>query len=328
MLHEPGIYYFMPKEVYHADDALGSSNIREILKSPRDFWLGSPMNPDRALYQREETKATVVGDAIHSYLLDGLGDFHDRYVRRPDDPPGASPSDKAQVTKKFNASLSPHQTKLHGDEWRIVETAGNVITSHPDLGGLFDGGDHEVSVFWDGPAGIRLKCRFDILKPRGIADIKSIANQYGDRLDIAAKFAIKRLKYHIQAAHYLEGRRHLPGLFKQEKVFLYERGEIKQITNGSIGTVALIYNRLRECAKAKEFAFQFVFVSKARPTCWACILSPDNPMIEIADAKIVEALETYHQALREFGTAKPWPEIWQLGELFLEDMPSAAFGWD
>lgn len=326
---EPGIYYFMPIDEYHADPAIGSSNIRAILKSPREFWLTSWMNPRRDLYLDEESKATTVGTAIHTYLLDGVAAFHDAYIRRPDDPPGATSGEKGAATKKFKASLLQHQTMLTGDDWDLVEGTYGVIAAHPDLGGLFEGGDHEVSVFWVNDFGIRCKCRFDILKPRGIGDLKSIANEKRDRLDIACKYEIKRRRYDIQAAHYLDGRRQLPTLFKQKKVFLMDKGEARNLGDGAIGQAAMIYNRLRDVVKSKEFAFQFIFISKSLPMSWACTLSPENPIIVRANGFIDRAFDIFQECVAEYSAqGKPWPENWRLEELAQEEMPGGEVGWN
>lgn len=329
MIHPIGIYYFMSNDEYHQDPAIGSSNIRAILKSPREFWLTSHMNPRRDLYVDDDKDSTVVGTAIHTYLLDGVAAFHDAYIRRPDDAPGATPGEKGAATKKFKATLSSHQTMLDGDDWGLVEHTHSVITTHPDLVDLFDGADTEVSVFWVNGAGIRCKARFDLMKPRGIGDLKSIANEKRDPLHIACKYAIKRNRYDIQAAHYLEGRRQLPRLFKQEKVFLIDRGENKPLADTAIGQAGLIYNRLREVAKSKEFAFQFIFVAKSLPMSWACTLSPQNPMIENANTDIERAFQLYLGGVEVFGTdGQPWPEDWRLEELHVDDMPGGAFGWN
>lgn len=328
VVHEPGIYYFMSNDEYHADPALGSSNIRDILKGPRRYWRTSHMNPSAHLYRRAETESTVMGTALHTYLLDGAAKFSDTYVRRPDDPPGATPAEKGQITKKFNASLLPRQIGLHGDDWALTMDAGRTITEHPDLKEVFAGGDHEVSVFWINAQGIRCKARFDILKPGGIGDLKSIANMYGDQLEKACKVAIKRYKYHIQAEHYLEGRRQLPALVKANKVFLCDGGKIHPLHDfRHTPSAALIYERLLACANRKKFAFQFIFISKEAPEAWGCIISPENPILEHARGQIDQAFRVYNDMLEHFGT-NPWPETWRLTELYMEEMPGGEFGWN
>ncbi len=326
---EPGIYYFMTNEDYHADPALGSTDIRAFMKGPARYWRTSWMNPNADLYRRPETESTIVGTGIHSYLLDGASKFTDLYMRRPDDAPGASPSDKSAVTKAAKKNLLSYQTLLHGDDWRIIMDAGKTITEHPDLKDVFDGGDHEVSVFWINDLGIRCKCRFDILKPAGIGDLKSIANQHRDRLDIAAKWAIKRYRYDIQAAHYMEGRRQMPKLFKAGKAFVCTGDGGAAITELSEarGSMALILDRLQEVVACRQFAFQFIFISKESPEAWGCTLSPRNPIISHAQDQLQNTFQEFCNALELYGT-KPWPETWRLSELAMEEMPGGEWGWN
>lgn len=323
MLHSPGIYFGMTAEEYHADPALGSSSIRDLIASPRRYWERSWMNPDRDLYvDDEDTDATQLGTALHCYVLDGQAAFSRNYIRRPDDDPGATPSQKAALTRKANeAAKAVNRISLHGDEWRLCEKAAAVISEHVDLEDLFVGGDHEVSIFWRNQFEIPCKARFDILKPRGIADVKTIAIRDHGRLDVAAKYAIKRLRYHIQAEHYLEARRQLPALFKAEKVFACVAGT-------SQGPApAPIIERLKICAQHKKSSFVLVFLSKATPECWGCILSPGNPILEEARARIDGAFENYHRLRADYGT-KPWPQEWRLEELDINEMPGGEFGWN
>src|SRR5260370_36503063 len=106
------------------------------------------MNPKRGLYAfDEETKATVLGTALHCYTLDGREVFAGKYRRRPDDLPGASPSDKAAVTKQANAEAKlRNEISLHGDEWEFCETSDDLMADHEVLTHLFVGGHHAVSV--------------------------------------------------------------------------------------------------------------------------------------------------------------------------------------
>ncbi len=320
MLHEPGIYFFMSSEEYHADPSLGSTNLRDLIAGPRRFWERSWMNSKRDLYAfDEETKATVLGTALHCYTLDGREAFVGKYRRRPDDLPGASPSEKAAVTKKANAEAKlRNEISLHGDEWMFCETSGELITEHQDLKDLFVGGDHEVSVFWVNDHGIPCKARFDILKPRGIADVKTIANESMKRLEISAKLRIKAAKYHIQAEHYLEARRQLPRLVAAEKIFA--------VNPPARYEVRLAIERVKICAEQKQFAFVLVFVSKSTPECWAGILSPGNPILQYARDQIDTAFENYLKMREEHGV-KPWPQGWRLSEIHLEDLPGGEWAW-
>jgi hypothetical protein len=319
-LHEPGIYFGMTSEEYHSDPSLGSTDLRALMKSLRKYWLRSVRNPARARYEEPDTKQTVMGTAIHTFLLDGEAAFYRKYLRRPDDVPNATPSQKAAVTKAANEQAKAAGViSLHGDDWELIQDIKWLIPSHPDLAEVLVGGEHEVSIFWeDERTGVPLKCRFDILKPAGIGDVKSIANESDLRLEIACKLAIKRYKYHIQAEHYLEGRRHLPQFFKQGKIWW-------------IGTVGAppqaTYDFLGSCAATKKFGFGLVFVSKSLPELWACTLFPGNPMLQMARDRIDLALDQYVK-MSDQAKEQEWPETWRLAELDMTEMPGGEFGWD
>jgi hypothetical protein len=319
-LHEPGIYFGMTSEEYHSDPALGSTDLRALMKSLRKYWLRSVRNPARARYEEPDTKQTVMGTAIHTFLLDGEAAFYKKYARRPDDVINATSGQKAAVTKAANEQAKAAGViSLHGDDWELIQDIKWLIPSHPDLAEVLVGGEHEVSIFWeDERTGVPLKCRFDILKPAGIGDVKSIANESDLRLEIAAKLAIKRYKYHIQAEHYLEGRRQLPQFFKHGKIWW-------------IGTVGAppqsTYDFLGSCTATKKFGFGLVFVSKSLPELWACTLFPGNPMLQMARDRIDLALDQYVK-MSDQAKEQEWPETWRLAELDMTEMPGGEFGWD
>jgi hypothetical protein len=321
-LHEPGVYLNMPAEEYHADIALGSTNIRDLVASPRRFWERSWMNPARDLYIGDETDATQLGTALHCRLLEGRDVFTRRYMRRPDDAAGASTGQKSATTKKANAdAAAAGRISLHGNEWTLCEQSNQIITEHEDLKDIFTGGLHEVSVFWRSLQDVPMKVRFDVLKPKAIADIKSIAPRDAfTRLESAAKMRIKYAKYHIQAEHYLEGRRKLAGLVKDERCFN---------AGGPLGRTQISpsLDLLKACAAQKAFAYVLVFLHKSIPECWGGILSPGNDLLIAARDQIDTAVTGYVRARQQFGT-KPWPQEWRLREIDINEMPGGEFGWN
>jgi hypothetical protein len=309
----------MPAEEYHSDPSLGSTDLRALMKSPRKYWLRSVRNPARARYEEPDTKQTVMGSAIHTFLLDGETAFYKKYARRPDDQPNATSGQKAATTRSANeAAKAAGVTSLHADDWELIQDIKWLIPSHPDLAHVLVGGEHEVSIFWeDERTGVPLKVRWDILKPGGIGDVKSIANENDLRLEIAAKLAIKRYKYHIQAEHYLEGRRQLQNLFKRGKVWLHESPDL----------AGAKYDFLEHCADTKKFAFELVFVSKTLPELWACTLSPGNPILQMARDRIDSALDQYIR-MADQAKEQEWPEVWTLEELDISELPGGEFNWD
>lgn len=74
---EPGIYFGMDEETYHADPALGSSSIKQLLINPVRWWRKSPYG--QAFFEAhglaskptdEETDAKLFGRAVHCIVLE------------------------------------------------------------------------------------------------------------------------------------------------------------------------------------------------------------------------------------------------------------------
>lgn len=303
---KPGIYLGLSDTAYHADAALGSSGIRALRRGAK-ITIASP--------------ATVMGSAIHKHLLEGRETFERIYMRRPDDPEGASSSEKGAVTKAANLKAAAAlKILLHGDDYDFIQNIARLISAHPDLAGALTNFLPEVSIFWERD-GVRMKCRIDALKPRGLGDIKSIANEKKDRLSTACKWNIKRHRYDIQAEHYMEGRRMLPALFKAGHVFFADAIPPADRARQT--------EMLERIASAKEFAFQFIFVPKdGTPTVWSCIWSPGNPMLQFARGHIEEALDIYRNNREQFDAEPNWAVVEPVEELMIEDMPGGEFGWD
>ena len=325
---EPGIYLGLPEKQYHEDPALGSTDIRTLRKGAWKYWHRSWMNPKRAPFDDKTTPARVMGKAIHKELLEGRQSFEAKFVRRPPDADGATPGEKSAITKACNAKLLDHQFLLKADDYDFVLECGELIQAHPDLGGVLDGGMSEVSVFFDYPVEdivndetgeldgftVRCKARFDLLKPRGIGDIKSIANEQDILLATACRRAITAHRYPLQAEHYLEARRRLPALVKAGKIFSANGSSADQTRNAEF---------LEAVAAEKRFAFQFIFIPKeGDPDAESWTLSPGNDLLKYERGAIDDALRIYKHFIQTYGTEQRWPLIKKVEELTLDTLPS------
>jgi hypothetical protein len=197
------------------------------------------------------------------------------------------------------------------DYTRIVQAA-QTIAANPHLRNAVRSGYREVSVFWtqevDGFP-VRRKARFDYLRPRAVVDLKSITPAFGNGFDAECRRAIVNWRYDIQAAAYLQARAQLAVHVAAGKVF----GEADRAW-------------LANVASQQEYAFVFVFwASDGAPLTWGGVLSPGNPILEVAEASIETALRTYLRCIRGFAEGAPWIEPLPLQEIFWEDMP-AYFG--
>ena len=339
----PGIYFWLPEVQYHADPALGSSDIRAIRKDIDRWWRGSRFNPnedERRLYDKR-TKATELGKAMHKLVLEGREEFERYYVRRPDDPAGSDPTDKALLTKsaKKEAKLTSRYL-LKGDEWDLCERTSDLIERHPDLSTALVGGMNEVSVFWRRTDGIMCKARFDRLKPHGIGDIKSIENESGYPLDYACVNAFLKYRYDVQAEHYLEARSQMRLLVARNAVYTVETEHY------GVPPVAREAEAFKppfqlaiDCANTDYhvrgedgvewfhgdrpgYAFQFIFVQKSVPGVYSFFLMPENAYLSDARQDIEIAIGSYVDMIRTVGVGNaPLPQ-WRVRELAYEEAPA------
>jgi hypothetical protein len=313
-----GVYLDLDETAYHADSALGPSDIRRLRKGYNLYWHYSAMNPKRP--EDKTTESKILGSALHALLLEGDAKLKKFFVRRPDDPKDATPPEKGQTTKAAKAKLLSHQELIHGDWWEFIHGVKSIIDEDEELRGCLDKGLSEVSVFWTRKDGVRCKARFDKLKLRGIGDIKSIANERERELGQACRLDIHTYRYDVQAAHYLEGRRQMVDLVKAGKV---SQPNGFDVPNNKDDVAKLAF--LDQVVAQKDFAFQFVFIPKTgAPDAWSCVLSPGNPILSMAQVDIETAINAYSMALERFGT-KRWLPLRDVSELAVEEMP-VGFG--
>jgi hypothetical protein len=291
-----GIYFDLPEDQYHADPALGSTDLRRLLASGPDYWWESPLNPNPP--ERRPSPQLDFGKALHKLVLEGHQAFAVRYVRRPDD--------LVRLDAKAKAALAPDgQTVLDGDDYDRILISGELIAKNSDLAAAFEGGVPEVSVFWKRSDGTRLKARFDFLKIRGVGDLKSIRNYMGHPFAEACTRSIVTYRYDIQAAHYLEGRAEIA----------------RMVADG------LVYGDhdaawLKRAADSRVFAFQWVFFqAEGAPITWSRSLSPGNPILDIAERDRQKALQTYSEFKNKFSDNEMWLLNEPVTELDINDLP-------
>lgn len=317
-----GIYIGLPSDQYHADDALGSSNIRDLLKGPNLFWHKSNMNPKRI--KEKQTPAKIVGTATHRLLLDGMDLFKAEYVRGPYGPndDDLSSADKSALTKAAKKNLMEGQELLTQEDYDFIIGCKAVLDADPELTGCLDNGLSEVSIFWTRKDGVRCKARLDKLKIKGIGDIKTIANERERALEQACLLDISTYRYDIPAAHYMEGRRQMLTLFMDGKVFVGDNAEpVASVEAKLSDEQKKLIGFIRDCVDQKTFAFQLVFIpKKGAPDAWSCVLSPGNPILEGARVDIDTAISYYKMAKEKYGTNR-WLPGHEVVELDIAQLP-------
>lgn len=238
VLHEPGIYFGMSEDEYHADPALSNSGIGHLLISPLDYWVNSRMNPD---YVDEKTAAMIAGTAFHRRLLEPAR-YERLYGILPSiaDYPDAIDGQKALYAKTKEYGLKGLSSATVGELcealsdadpslvlWPLIkadaikalgsrtilpaETASDIeravkfVAANEDAAKCIIGGYAEVSIFWlDEQSGVRMKARIDYLKTKATVDLKSFSNPMGKPIEAAVSSAVVFNRYHIQAVIYDE----------------------------------------------------------------------------------------------------------------------------
>ncbi len=136
MIKKTGIYRDISSVEYHAGPGLGSSHLRELLRSPLHYKtsINSPS---------KETPAMKLGTATHCVILEPER-FEIEYVEAPC---------VDRRTKDGKALWSELEQSgriiLSSDEYIKVTDMANAIRGHDLASKLITGGASEQSVYWD-----------------------------------------------------------------------------------------------------------------------------------------------------------------------------------
>lgn len=194
-----GIHIDLPFDDYLADDALQSSDIKNLLISPLQYWINSPLNPNRP--PNKGTAAKDLGTLIHEVILEN-----------PDKPLAQKPSGMSFTTKDGKAwrkqQLDNGVTIVTEDENRTLST----IIDACRRSGVTDelrGSIPEVTYVWTHESGHRCKIRLDAIKSTMAFDLKTFVNQQSKDLDVCLAYATGNLRYHISAVWYRLGIDHM-----------------------------------------------------------------------------------------------------------------------
>lgn len=125
-IRDPGVYAQVPLSSYHsgqlcAGPSISSSGLRTIFtQSPLDFWVNSPLNPNRL--PQEEKRHFSIGSCLHHLAL-GEADFQKHFCVRP-----AEYQDEKGVFKKWTRAAG------YCKAWEAeAEASGRTIITPDEL---------------------------------------------------------------------------------------------------------------------------------------------------------------------------------------------------
>lgn len=217
---EPGIYFDLPEEHYHADKALSRSDIVNLLDTPNTYWLQSWMNPERK--RRAASDAMDYGTAFHSLLFEPHL-FEKKYQVVPID---AWDSSKKMIS--------------HDDYFKIVESI-KVLRAGADSSLFLSGGKPEVTVVFD-YMGQRFRTRHDYFMPVLSSDFKTswTLNEH----HIKKEFGIRGLD--VQLALYKQSRQRFKEQFYLGEAHAYGNVDEKflnKFLNAEMNEFMFIFQR-------------------------------------------------------------------------------------
>lgn len=102
---EPGIYFGMPEDEYHAIPALSASGLKKLSASSMDFWANSWLNLDR---EERQNQFLDYGKAIHAFVLEGEEAYTSRYAILPEPKDFGEDAVIYTSTDEIKAAISKH----------------------------------------------------------------------------------------------------------------------------------------------------------------------------------------------------------------------------
>lgn len=334
---EDGIHFGVPEDSYHKDDALGSTTLKELVLDPIEFQHARLHGGERA-----ETFALKWGSAIHCRVLEGRLSMAERFPIAPalSDYMGAldtmadlrkhcrtigisAAQTKADTIKrireidsevliwdeiiaKFEAD-NAGRTIIPRDALHHIERAAQWMQRDRKLApvmedGTFTAGASEVSIFYT-ENGIRLKARLDHLLAHAAVDLKSFRAIMAERLKPAAKRAVSRMRYDLQAAAYIRALRAAAKLYVQGKVF-----------NNPYGT-EFLDTVFKTLADDKMKWIWVLIKASGAPQSVVAEFDMTSMIFRQAAVEIDDAINNYRDLSAKFGLDQDWvpdnvAEVW------------------
>jgi exodeoxyribonuclease VIII len=176
-------------DVYFAREALSKSGAVALLRSPAHYLALADM-------PKRETPAMAFGTLCHAMTLEPET-VDDLYIAAPK---------FDRRTKVGKAGAEQFQEQYAGKEmididiFQKAQRVAEAVRNHPTAGALLQDGKAEQTALWD-QHGVECKARIDYTTGNSIVDLKTTHDASPDEfIKTCARF-----KYHMQAAHYLDG---------------------------------------------------------------------------------------------------------------------------
>lgn len=323
VIHQPGIYFGLDDDSYHADEALGSTALKEIAIDPVDWQYERLHGTD------EETPYLIFGSALHARALEGRTAFERKFyceAQKADHPgalvtadhlrsfirerggklSGTKPEliaralehpDCPPIWERVEAAHNAQhagKTALTARQWKAITVAAEWMQNDQWLkdvmeGGAFVGGMPEVSVFYL-QDGVRLKARFDYLAKHAIFDLKSFSVMYRETAVASIGKTIGRQRYDLQAAAYVKAWHAAQVLWRNGQVFGQYPG----------GFLAEVFSR------PAPLWIWIMLKTTGAPQCYVRPFDQRSNAFKLAEHQVEQAIKSYRENVAKFGTDADW----------------------
>ncbi|EBF0113950.1 exonuclease VIII [Salmonella enterica] len=193
---QPGIYYDILNEAYHAGPGVSKSQLDDIAICPAFYqWRKA------APVDTEKTKALDMGTALHCRLLEP-DEFKNRFIIVPEFNRRTTAGKEEEKAFLENCANSG-KTVMTAEDGRKLELMYGSVMAHPGCRALLEAeGKTESSIYWtDTETGELCRIRPDKFLTNSplILDVKKVTDM--------SRFArhVEEFRYHVQAAMYCEG---------------------------------------------------------------------------------------------------------------------------
>jgi hypothetical protein len=282
-MHDDGIYFGLNADEYHADEALGSTDVKGLHK-----WWDWQWERLRG-EEPEETASTRFGTLVHKMLLEGeAAFFRDVHIR-----PEQWADYRTKAAREWrDERMAAGQPITDQRELERVLAAREKLLQDERCADAFRDGVSEVSIFWT-EDGVRCKARFDRLKVGTTVDLKTFRpNNYGDSLGEAVRRALQNFRYDLQAAHYDVARRQLKNFVLSHAVY---------------GECPLGSAWLHKVAAQQEWEWWWVFIKADKsPECIAATLTKGFVWKAAVEQRLT-SLSNYRAMVDKYGPHRLWP---------------------
>lgn len=193
-----GIYFDMPEGVYHAEQRLSSSGIRDLLDNPTYYWFNSNLNPLRC---EREIEALTDGRIFHAMVLES-SKLEQKYKIMPAEIESLNKNSNEFKLWKAAQSLEI----IPNSKYRKFKLICDYLRQDGQLldSSVFTGGFSEVSIFWT-EGGISRKCRIDYLKSNALIDLKTFLKRDKKPLSQFTSQYFFSYRVYVQLIYYLRG---------------------------------------------------------------------------------------------------------------------------